>query len=215
MKLEADAPKIIKEMSMKYFPSQEANQKQYEKARKLGKVLDHPYTGADLVTYGHQYYVLDHNKKEVTYLMKWETRKLFGKTAAYQVMVWSSPATKEIRGYAPKVFFQHLFALNELICTDRLQTFDGARFWVSVSVEALDKGLYLYLVDLNSQDPSKRLQQIPDKETFNKLTEGDQIWNHEQKGQAQLLVIAQEPLGTSIQSYLEKYPTVAALLGET
>jgi hypothetical protein len=96
-------------MDKDYFTSPEDNRREYMEAKKKGKVLDHPYDGADLVTFGNNYRVLDHKKKEVTYLMKWETRKILGQEAAYQVIVWADTGTPEIRGYAPRVFFNHLF----------------------------------------------------------------------------------------------------------
>ena len=111
------------------------------------KPIEHPYPGADLVSTENTYLVVDHALKQVVYFMEWTTRHILNKVAAYQIMVWSDPAVKEIRGYAPKVFFKHLFQVADFVCTDEQQTKDGERFWGSVIKTAYQSGLHVYLYD--------------------------------------------------------------------
>jgi len=129
-------PKLIDPMDSKFFATIKENRHTYEQ-HLLDPVIDHPYEGADLVSKGNSYLVLDHNKKRVVYLMRWETRTILSRKSAYQVIVWSEPGDSKIRGYAPKIFFEHLFNKIKLICADRLQTPNRKRFWTSVVNAAL------------------------------------------------------------------------------
>ena len=208
------APKLIDPMDKDYFSSEADNLRDYLYALKHGKVLGHPYLGADLVSYRNNYRVLDHNQKKVVYLMKWETRKFLGREAAYQVLVWSDPRTDKMRGYAPQVFFDQLFSKTGLICTDRIQTPQGSRFWTSVISRALGFGFFAYFADLNSHPR----QYAPlTQEKFNDLDNKGLIWTRKEKGKGQLLLISKEPISEIKEptiSGLENYPTLRSILEE-
>ena len=210
------APKLIDPMAKDYFASPEENRSEYLASKKKGKVVDHPYEGADLVTFGNNYQILDHRKKQVTYLMKWQTRKILGRDAAYQVIVWADTGTTEVRGYARKVFFDQLFSKSGLICTDRIQTPDGRRFWSSVVAHAFAGGFFVYFVDMNAI-PRKYVP-IPGPEEFTDLDQRGMIWTNGEKGKGQLLLISKEKIQemhkstSSSEMNLSSYPTLKALL---
>ena len=184
-------PKFIDPMEPKYFDTKEENHKTYTNAL-TWPVLEHPYKGADLVFKGNKYLVLDHELKQVVYLMRWTTREVLSRQAAYQVIVWSDPAVNEIRGYAPKVFFGHLFAKNKLICTDRLQTPGGKRFWISAITSAIKAGLNVYYLDMNRQP--RVYAHIGSMTKFEEYDNQGLIWSKENKGKGQLLLISEEQI---------------------
>jgi hypothetical protein len=196
-------PKVIDPM-VPPFASPRENRAEYLRANKLGTVLGpSPYEGADLVSFGSNYRVLDHAKERVVYVMTWRTRKILGQDAAYQIYVWTDPGTPEMRGFAPKVFFEHLFSKTGLICTDREQTLMGRRFWGSVIQEALRRDLPVYFTKIM---PPKKFTQIKTYSEFEALDAAGQIWTDDKKGRDLLLLISKEPLD------IAKYETLAAIL---
>ena len=169
-------------------------------------VIDHPYKEADLVKWKFNYRVLDHSQQKVAYYMEWRTRKILGKNAAYQVLVWSNPAIPEMRGYSHKVFFDLLFKENDLICTDKQQTPDGQRFWLIVLSAAFQQGLNIYHLDMNKKPHQPiKLKNMNDIDFLE-----SKIWSDKHKGQA-ILLISKNELPTTVSSSL-KYETLNLIL---
>lgn len=155
-------------------------------------IIDSPFPNADLVKKGQTYAVIDRQLEKVAYFMKWQTRKVLNTEMAYQVIVWSNPEINYIRGYASKVFFEHLFADYDAICTDRHQTPNGQRFWRSVISEAIEKNLHVYTVDLNN---SPRIYGvISNNEDLRRFTEMGFVWDNNQSGEGKLLIISKNKI---------------------
>jgi hypothetical protein len=188
MKIEA-APQLIPPVNQ-WLVKDSENYKEVMKSRKLGTVIGHPYDGADLVKWKSNFRVIDNNQNRVVYYMEWRTRTLFGKKTAYQIMVWSDPTTKQIRGYAQKAFFDLLFSESDMVCTDREQTYDGKKLWLILVAEAITSNLPVYRVDLNIKPHIPK--EIKTIEEFRTLE--DDIWSSKHKGQANLLIISKTPL---------------------
>lgn len=123
----------------------------------------------------------------VTYYMKWETRKLSGRTAAYQVIVWRHEDTSEARGIAQDVFWDILFADHDVVCTDRQQSSLGRRFWKYQLDTAFKEGYPVYLLDLMENTKTR----VNNSSEVNALS--DKIWAPRRIGQAWLLCVAKSP----------------------
>ena len=84
-----------------------------------------------------------------------------------------------------------MFDKTRLICTDRIQTPQGQRFWVSVVEQAINLGFYVYYVDFNTPRVYAHIDSI---KKFHEYDNKGLIWTAKQKGEAQLLLISENPL---------------------
>lgn len=180
-------PEIAKPASNAYY---------YLKLKDAGlNVLDQPYKDAELLEDIKSYYVLDYKLEKIVYAMDWEERTILGKKAAYQVEVWSSGIVPEIRNYVSKVFWEHLFNKNKLVCTDRYQTPDGKRLWEKMLSIAFSKGYYVYYYDISKTDSDKIVvKEFKDIADFSKYADDGRIWLSNSSGQKKLLLISETKL---------------------
>ena len=147
------------------------------------------YPNANLYEKGRKYFVADTSTESIVYFMQWEDRKIFGKKAAYQVLVWSDAGVRDIRGFALGTFFDILLLNNDLIVTDRMQTHLGRRFWEMAIEKALRESFYVYALDLN-----KKTKQRIYNMTELKSDKYQEYWTIEKSGQAKLMAISKKAL---------------------
>jgi|GEM_PF-3779296 len=183
------APQMIPSLEDHPLNNAEANKKQYRAFKKVVAtkslpVLDIPYPSAELYNLRNMYFVLDHERERVAYLMKYEVRTIRGKKAAYQVMVWSNPDISSMRKYASTVFFEQLFEKTDLVTTDRQQTPAGQRFWRNAVDIALMSHYRVYFLNMKSK------KSIPIKSTKDIAKLEDSIWTDVEKGTGNLLIIS-------------------------
>lgn len=68
-----------------------------------------------------------------------------------QVALWRDDTPLLPVDFASKMFFGFILKKHEVVMSDKEQTSRGARFWKRRLTEALQKGLQVAFVDLNSQ----------------------------------------------------------------
>ena len=128
------------------------NTKAYEKimnsskSRQIEKHNDSQY----LYSYGDKIVLLNVVLKTVDYYVKiFQGKfKITGKYAT-QVEVWRSK-DRAVHGVVEKVFFDYILKSHNTILSDSLQTNDGKRLWVNLVSYAFERGLNVYVVDLNN-----------------------------------------------------------------
>ncbi len=70
---------------------------------------------------------------------------MFGNCAT-QIKVWATIAPGMV-GIAADIFFNTMLAEYDTMVSDRVQTDDGRKFWLRRMAEALQKGMYIGLLD--------------------------------------------------------------------
>lgn len=116
------------------------------KTRQIEKHNDSQY----LYVYGDKIVLLNVVRKTVDYYVKIETGKfkLTGKYAT-QVEVWRTK-DRSVYGVVQKVFFDHILKSHNTILSDSLQTNEGRGLWSNLVGYAFDRGLNVYIADLNT-----------------------------------------------------------------
>lgn len=125
------------------------------------------------------------------YLIETE-RKWIGavnKQAMIQRGLWRDAAISSIAGLTKKVFFEVLLPQTGMVASDRQQSDDGRRFWVLRVSEALEMGLFVYLVDVMGP---KELTRIKSHEQFDGMQ--SEIWGTDPKFKTKLLLISRDEL---------------------
>lgn len=119
-----------------------------------------------LYSYGDKIVLLNINRKTVDYYVKLETGK-FKITGKYitQVEVWRTE-DRPVQNVVQKVFFDHILKSHDTVLSDSLQTSNGRRLWVNIVDYALQRGLNVYVVNLNNGT----LTHIPNADIY-----GDEI----------------------------------------
>lgn len=117
-----------------------------KKTKQLEKHNDSQY----LYAYGDKIVLLNVVRKSVDYYVKVEVGKfkLTGKYAT-QVEVWRTK-DRSVYGVVQKVFFDHILKSHDTILSDSLQTNDGKGLWSNLVGYAFDRGLNVYVADLNT-----------------------------------------------------------------
>lgn len=117
-----------------------------KRSNQLEKHNDSQY----LYSYGDKIVLLNVVRRTVDYYVKVETGrfKLTGKHAT-QVEVWRTK-DRSVYGVVQKVFFDHILKSHDTILSDSLQTNEGRGLWSNLVGYAFDRGLNVYVVDLNT-----------------------------------------------------------------
>lgn len=111
---------------------------------------------------GRHGWILLYNKHDKTadYVVQYETRNwnLLPPTVT-QCVLWRDAGSAFVRGITVRVFFDYLLQHHPAIMSDRLQTQDGNRFWITRMVDAIARNFRVGVVDLprrkiNWFDPS-------------------------------------------------------------
>lgn len=192
-----ESPQIIKRFS---FDKSLAQRMFVEFSKKSRNVfLESIYDGGDLYRNGNKFFILDKNQNMVTYYMQFNERKVFGKIATYQSLVWRDVDSPETKLVAINVFFKYLFPIRNLVVTDRQQTDRGGLLWHSIVGQALKIGIHAYFVDLNT----KKI--LPLKSGYDLDTFADDIWGIPEKYQARLLVLSKEPFHGRMSEILDSF----------
>ena len=130
---------------------------------------------------------INRNSNIITYYMEYETNHhtAIGKYGA-QAFVWADQNDKSVRSLPKTVFFEYALPIVGIIATDSLQTPKGKDFWLRRLKDAFDKNLYVYYVNIVS-DQIKRLNE------FSKVKEYDmkyKIWTKSLESTGKLLMIS-------------------------
>lgn len=125
---------------------------------------------------------------QVTYLASYNKVELalFGE-AGRQVLLWSLPIAS-VTGLAQESVLKWIIPKFKIISTNKEQTADGARSWLRIVGEALQRKLYVTFLDEGSNPP--RAVDIPN---FTVLQSVD-VWGDNPSYQEKLLLISEEPL---------------------
>lgn len=158
------------------------------------------YPHGRLIKNGSKYLILDDNLLAVTYYMESAFRKVKGREAAYQRLVWRDTDVPDTRLHPHEILFEYLLPLKGILASDRQQSTLGKRFWFIAVGMALQKGLHVYFIDLNKNDGFITIhngEELREKER--------EIWGDHEKHQANLLVISEKALqpvmGESLDSF--------------
>lgn len=133
----------------------------------------------------------ERNDGLMPYIIQTE-RKWIGavnKQAMIQRGLWRDSAISSIAGLTKKVFFEVLLEQTGLIASDCQQSDDGRRFWVLRISEALESGLFVYLIDVMGP---KELTRIKSHNQFDNMHSA--IWGVDAKYKTKLLLISKEEL---------------------
>ena len=133
----------------------------------------------------------ERNDGLMPYIIQTE-RKWIGavnKQAMIQRGLWRDSAISSIAGLTKKVFFEVLLEQSGLIASDCQQSDDGRRFWVLRISEALESGLFVYLIDVMGP---KELTRIKSHDQFDNMHSA--IWGVDAKYKTKLLLISKEEL---------------------
>lgn len=125
------------------------------------------------------------------YLIETERKKIsaVGREAMIQRGLWRDSAISAVAGLPSKVFFEYLLDQTGLIASDRRQSPDGQRFWILRISEALDKGLFVYL--LNATGP-RELTRVHNRVQLDAMH--GEIWGTTHNFQTKLLLISKQQL---------------------
>jgi len=138
-----------------------------------------------------EFFGLDKDKQLITYYMQWDKSE-HAKLGEYvwQILVWSSPTTLEMRGKAADVFFDHLLPKVGMILTDSKQTWHGKRWWQLRIVDAFQRNLNVYFFDFADDT----LIKVDDIDHFQQIQEKFDIWGDTDLHEMKRMVITRKVL---------------------
>ncbi|GEM_PF-6512037 len=115
------------------------------KRDRRAKVIDQ-FNGLDLTKVGQTIFTED--KNGLLYFVQWEDKKFAAlpRRHCVQIAVWRRPGAP--LGIAGHVFWKHLFPIRGTMMTDAQQTSDAKMFWADRIQESLDRGLFVYRVNI-------------------------------------------------------------------
>lgn len=152
------------------------------------RVIESPYSNADLVQSGDRFAVLDHDRQEITYYMEYRERDLKGFKALYQSMVWKSWLVND-KGIPQKVLWKCLFPAHGIVTTDNIETDLGTGFWHHVVIDALQAGKCVYFLDSNSNEGLRPIKTHGDLHIVHKS-----IWNKGDRNRLRFVLISERSL---------------------
>jgi hypothetical protein len=137
------------------------------------------------------YAAINHNAKIITYYMEFETNHhvAIGRYGA-QAFVWVDQFDKSVRSLPKAVFFDYALKNVGVIATDSLQTPKGKDFWLRRLKEAFDRNLFVYYVNIVS-DQIKQLHEFSDVKEFDMKYK---IWTKSLEGTGKLLMISEHKI---------------------
>jgi hypothetical protein len=97
------------------------------------------------------YVAIDSIDMKIVYYMSYEFDKhrLLG-LFVNQSFVWVDKTYPNAKGLPKKIFFDYLLKEHNIVITDSIQTWDGRDFWLRRLLDAFQKHLYVYYIDLES-----------------------------------------------------------------
>jgi hypothetical protein len=92
-------------------------------------------------------------RKTVDYVIQYKTRywKWLDSKSVTQCVLWRDDASPLVRNATTRMFFGYLLRNYSTIISDRLQTDQGHRFWVSRMADAVTRNYPVGVADLNRQ----------------------------------------------------------------
>jgi len=113
------------------------------------------FNGTDLLKTGNKIFASDGNR--ILYVVQWEDNynRTLRLNSITQIAVWRNTTVPATQGMSKHVFWNILFPIHNAITTDNGQTSAGRNFWSIRIGEALDSGVGVYYLDMNSKTVSK------------------------------------------------------------
>lgn len=149
----------------------------------------------NLYEVGPKYVVIDERTlpKRCIYYVKYSLKNInyvVNRQAVSQILVWKKVgASSVLSGLPSKIFFDYLLPKTGLIITDYQQTSNGRRFWGDRIAGALERGLYVYYVNLQ---PERVLGQITNVDQLDNLSSF--LYGKHQKYRQRRIFITNTPL---------------------
>lgn len=191
-------PELIDPLKVQYDVASENTKKYQEYGRDRGSLVHTLDAGIALYhnKKAKKFFVLNHNTKEVLYVMVYETHKIFGHDFAVQSFVWASEDLEafKIGGFSVTVYvFLKLLmkaADGVAIASDAFHTPDGQRFWKRRVVQALTNSYHVYIIDI----PKKLKLEIHTSQEFRKISSQFETWVKSSEGQDRRVIISFNPI---------------------
>jgi hypothetical protein len=132
--------------------------------------------------------------KSVAYIVQFERKMLFGKRAVTQIMLWRQIGNDFVENLkidgmklTSYVFFKVLFAKNDCIVTDSMQTGMGKRFWGDRIGNALAYGYPVYYINQVTKD-----KVLITDENKQAVVEKYKIWGDDEISKAKKIAICKD-----------------------
>lgn len=130
----------------------------------------------------------------VAYIVQFERKVVFGKRAVTQIMLWRQIGNDFVENLkidgmklTSYVFFKLLFAKNDCIITDSMQTGMGKRFWGDRIGNALALGYPVYYINQVTKDKI-----LITDENKNEIFEKYTIWGDDEISKAKKIAICKD-----------------------
>lgn len=169
---------VLTDKISNYLDNPVKNQSQLEKFSTMHK--KHLF---DLGKYTHvfkiynnndEYYIaIDSHDMKIVYYMSYNFTSvpILG-MAVNQSFVWLDKDYPHTKGLPKKMFFDYLLKEHNIVITDSIQTWDGRDFWLRRLLEAFQKHLHVYYIDLSKNHIEPVMQYMD----VYKLDKKYQIW---------------------------------------
>lgn len=135
--------------------------------------------------------VTDPNVPKMLYFVKFIVKKIhyIKQDAAQQIAVWRADGSEAV-GIAGDIFFNYLLPITGCMVTDIYQTTDGQKFWGDRISNALERGLFVYYIDV--MPPNRKT--VPILNYGDLISHKDEIWGNGQKYHERRVIITQNQL---------------------
>lgn len=136
---------------------------------------------------------LDYKDECITYRMKFEINK----NSKLGQFVWQSSLWRDInfintKPLPKKMFFGYLLKEFPVVLTDSVQSFDGARFWVSRILDAFELNLHVYFYDFLNNNLIQ-INTVKEWDTFSRTNKTD-IWGKTELHKLKRMIITSKTL---------------------
>lgn len=132
--------------------------------------------------------------KHVSYVVQFETKRILGKKAVTQILLWRERPNQFIANLTIEgmkltsfVFFKVLFAKHDCIVTDSMQTLMGEEFWKDRIADAWAYGYPVYYVNQVTQE---KILLTP--KNFDTVNVTYQIWGDKEVSKAKKIAICKD-----------------------
>lgn len=133
----------------------------------------------------------DPDVPKMLYFVKFIVKKIhyINMDAAQQIAVWRASGSGAV-GIAGDIFFKHILPISGCMVTDIYQTTDGQKFWGDRVINALERGLYVYYLDVMPPNRKK----VPILNYNDLISNKDEIWGDGQKFHERRVIITNTKL---------------------
>ncbi len=157
---------------------------------KRRKVLRKLRTNGLLYRTGNKIFGVDNDTQMIIFYSEFEIKKyarMWYVTTLQQKKLWAKNYYMVEPRLPETVFFNTLLEETNAITSDFQHTYDGRNFWLKHSAIAIERGLYVYYVDLNRTDDA---MQLKTKAELKKFSADKRLHGHHMRNNARRLVIS-------------------------